>query len=59
MHESAENYLEVILILNGKIGQVCSIDMVNELGFPKLRVGGASWFNPKTQCRVYQIDTFF
>ena len=33
--ESAENYLETIHILNKRTGSVRSIDIVNELGYPK------------------------
>jgi Mn-dependent DtxR family transcriptional regulator len=49
MRESAENYLETILILSRKHPQVRSIDIADELGFSKpsisvamkkLRVGG-------------------
>lgn len=35
IQESAENYLETILILKNRIGAVRSIDIVNELGFSK------------------------
>ena len=35
IHESAENYLESILILQERRGAVRSIDIVNELGFSK------------------------
>ena len=35
MHESAENYLETILILKNKQSKVKSIDIVRELGFSK------------------------
>jgi len=35
IHESAEDYLESILILKERLGQVRSIDIVNELGFSK------------------------
>lgn len=35
IHESAEDYLESILILQEKQGQVHSIDIVNRLGFSK------------------------
>ena len=35
MHESAENYLETILILSLKGGQVRSIDIANELEYSK------------------------
>lgn len=33
--ESAENYLETILILHQRIGDVRSVDIANELGFSK------------------------
>ena len=35
IHESAENYLETILVLSKRIGTVRSIDIVNELEFAK------------------------
>lgn len=35
IHESAENYLETILMLGNKLGQVRSIDIANELNFKK------------------------
>ena len=35
IHESAENYLESILILTEKKGYVRSVDIANELGFSK------------------------
>ena len=35
IQESSENYLETILILGQKKGNVRSIDIVNELGFSK------------------------
>ncbi len=35
IHESAEDYLESILILQEQFGQVRSIDIVNKLGFSK------------------------
>lgn len=34
-HESAEDYLETILILKDRLGMVRSIDIVNEMGFTK------------------------
>lgn len=39
--ESAENYLETILVLNNRIGNVRSIDIVSELGFSKPSVSVA------------------
>ena len=41
MHESAENYLETILVLGNKAGQVRSIDIVNELEYSKPSVSVA------------------
>lgn len=35
IHESAEDYLETILILRERLGQVRSIDIVNEMGYSK------------------------
>ena len=35
IHESAEDYLEAILVLRQRRGQVRSIDIVNELGYSK------------------------
>ena len=35
IQESAENYLETILVLTKRIGTVRSIDIVNELDFAK------------------------
>lgn len=35
IHESAENYLETILILHNRLGMVLSIDIATELGFSK------------------------
>lgn len=41
IQESAENYLETILILRNKNGAVRSIDIANELGFSKPSVSVA------------------
>ena len=41
IQESAENYLETILILKQRLGQVRSIDIVNELNFSKPSVSVA------------------
>ena len=41
IHESAENYLETILILSQKNGNVRSIDIANELAFSKPSVSVA------------------
>ena len=35
VHESGENYLETILVLKERLGQVRSIDIATELGFSK------------------------
>lgn len=41
VHESAENYLETILVLKKRLGQVRSIDIVNEMQFSKPSVSTA------------------
>lgn len=41
IHESAENYLETILMLHNEKGMVRSIDIANELGFSKPSVSVA------------------
>ena len=41
IQESAENYLETILILSERLGNVRSIDIVNELDFTKPSVSVA------------------
>lgn len=38
IHQSAEDYLETILMLSERQGKVRSIDVVNELGFTKASV---------------------
>ena len=61
IHQSAEDYLETILMLSQRMGKVRSIDVVNELGFTKASVSiamkklrengyayekeGALWYN--------------
>ena len=35
IHESAEDYLETILVLQEQCGQIRSIDIVNKLGYSK------------------------
>ena len=41
MHESGENYLETILLLQRKKGSVRSIDIANELGYTKASISRA------------------
>lgn len=41
IHESAENYLETILVLSKRLGQVRSIDIATELNFSKPSVSVA------------------
>ena len=41
IRESAEDYLETILILHNRLGQVRSIDIVNELSYSKPSVSVA------------------
>ena len=38
IHQSAEDYLETILMLSQRMGKVRSIDVVNELGYTKASV---------------------
>ena len=40
-HESAENYLETILILNNRLGRIRAVDIVNELDFARPSVSVA------------------
>ena len=41
IHESAEDYLETILVLTEKIGNVRSVDISNEMGYKKSSVSVA------------------
>ena len=41
IHESAEDYLETILMLTDRIGNVRSVDVSNEMGFKKSSVSVA------------------
>lgn len=41
VNESAQNYLETILLLSGKLPAVRSVDIANELGFKKSSVSVA------------------
>ena len=41
IYESAENYLETLLVLSKRIGGVRAIDIVNEMGFSKPSVSVA------------------
>ena len=41
IHESAENYLETILILSCRLGNVRSVDIANEMNFKKPSVSVA------------------
>lgn len=41
IHESSENYLETILVLNKRSGQVRSIDIANEMDFSRPSVSNA------------------
>ena len=47
IHQSAEDYLETILMLTERQGKVRSIDVVNELGFTKASVSR----RPSRRCR--------
>lgn len=48
IQESAENYLETILIIRQRKGYVRSIDIVNELDFTKPSVSVAMKISEKT-----------
>ena len=41
IHESGENYLETILILQNKLGFVRSVDIANELDYTKPSISRA------------------
>lgn len=41
IHESAEDYLETILILTERLGKVRSVDVANEMGYKKSSVSVA------------------
>ena len=41
LHESAEDYLETILMLKERLGMVRSIDIVNQTGYSKPSVSVA------------------
>jgi Mn-dependent DtxR family transcriptional regulator len=41
IHESGEDYLETILVLQNKTGSVRSIDVANELGYTKASISRA------------------
>ena len=56
IHESAENYLESILMLSKKLPVVRSIDVANELGFKKSSVSIAM---KKVYVRYYYVRGCF
>ena len=54
LNESAENYLETILILSQKLPVVRSVDIANELGFKKSSVSVAMKnLREKEHCLLY------
>lgn len=55
IHESAENYLETILVLQKRNGHVRSIDIVNELEFTKPSVSVA--MKNLRQSGMIEVDT--
>ena len=55
IQESAENYLETILVLSKRIGAVRSIDIVNELNFTKPSVSIA--MKNLRQSELIEVDT--
>ena len=44
IHQSAEDYLETILMLTQRMGRVRSIDVINELGYTKASVSIANGY---------------
>ena len=52
MNESAENYLETILVLSHSLPVVRSVDIANEMGFKKSSVSVAM---KKTDIFLYRI----
>ena len=56
LNESAENYLETILILSQKLPVVRSVDIANELGFKKSSVSVAMK-NLREKEGIYSFDT--
>ena len=63
IHESAENYLETILVLHQRKGSVRSIDIANELEFSKpsvsvamknLRLNGYIEMDPNGEIRLLE-----
>ena len=55
LNESAENYLETILILSQKLPVVRSVDIANELGFKKSSVSVAMKnLREKEHIKVYE-----
>ncbi len=55
MKESAEHYLETILILSKRLGQVRSIDVVNETGYAKPSISEA--MKKLKAAQLIHIDT--
>ena len=56
IHESAENYLETILILSKKLPSVRSIDICTELGYKKSSVSVA--MKNLRENNLISVDTF-
>lgn len=54
--ESAENYLETILILSKKIGAVRSIDVANEMNFTKASISVAMKRLREDECISMDAD---
>ena len=55
IQESAENYLETILILKDRLGIVRSVDIVNELGFTRASVSVA--MKKLRECGYVSVDS--
>ncbi|QSX06070.1 metal-dependent transcriptional regulator [Sedimentibacter sp. zth1] len=58
IYESSEDYLETILVLSKKLGQVRSIDIVNESGYSKPSVSIAMKKLRENECITVDSDGF-
>ena len=61
MNESVENYLETILVLNHRLGNVRSIDIANEMNFkkPSVSVAMKNLRAPKMALLPYALKDIF
>ena len=57
MNESNENYLETILVLNHRLGNVRSVDIANEMNFKKPSVSVAMESGLEVAEKIYERHT--